>query len=428
MNALQQNQYNRLKGMVEARGGKVISEIYVSNNKKMDIQCEHNHLWNTTPDSIFSKRWCRYCSGDEIHIDGQTESFKFCKECKQDLPKSKFGTGKKIPSCCTSCRSKKNKKLNYPRKIGKKRCPACKLELSTEHFSSNKTTKDGLTGTCKICKQNMNKRYLSTFNSHMNYIFSAIINRAERKKLSVEITKDDIISLYYKQNGICVLSGKRMLFEHNKNETNQSIVNPWNISVDRLDSSKGYSIDNIQLICTIINMTKGKLSNLKLYQYASRIIVHNFNIINDNIVDFFELEYINKINDVSMKTLAQKRHCRLEGYIHEIYRSIIQNLRNRSKPIKIDITEQDILFLYHKQNGRCNISGIQMTHIRDQSEGFGLKYDFNISVDRISSSGHYTLNNIHLVCMRVNLLKSDLLMDNFLSICYDIYNHNSKNT
>ena len=42
---------------------------------------------------------------------------------------------------------------------------------------------------------------------------------------------------------------------------NQHIINKFNISVDRIDSNKDYSKDNIQLVGAIINRIKSDLSN-----------------------------------------------------------------------------------------------------------------------------------------------------------------------
>lgn len=51
----------------------------------------------------------------------------------------------------------------------------------------------------------------------------------------------------------------------------------------------------------------------------------------------------------------------------------------------------------------------------------------NVSIDQISPSVGYTVDNIQLVCMAVNQLKSDLDMDTVLLLCSAILNSNKSN-
>ena len=56
--------------------------------------------------------------------------------------------------------------------------------------------------------------------------------------------------MWCKQKGLCNLSGKRL-----------SIVrfSPEIVSIDRLDNTKGYVKDNIQLLCSSVNLAKNAL-------------------------------------------------------------------------------------------------------------------------------------------------------------------------
>ena len=73
------------------------------------------------------------------------------------------------------------------------------------------------------------------------------------------------------------------------------------------------------------------------------------------------------------------------------------------------ITKEDVIDLWEKQNGRCAVSGVFLTHHKD---GTGTK-EFNASLDRITNSKGYTKNNVHLVCYRVNIMKHVLSEDMF---------------
>lgn len=93
--------------------------------------------------------------------------------------------------------------------------------------------------------------------------------------------------------------------------------------------------------------------------------------------------------------------------------------RAERKDLLFDITKEDLINLWDKQNGKCAISGIDMTCTLDSG-----RTPYNVSADQINPSMGYTKNNIQLVCMSVNQLKSDFEMDIVLNICKNIINNN----
>lgn len=73
------------------------------------------------------------------------------------------------------------------------------------------------------------------------------------------------------------------------------------------------------------------------------------------------------------------------------------------------------------KDGKCAISGLDMTY----ELGEGRIYT-NVSIDQIMPSKGYTIDNIQLVCMAVNQLKSDLDMDTILILCSAIVDNAAK--
>lgn len=45
-----------------------------------------------------------------------------------------------------------------------------------------------------------------------------------------------------------------------------------NASIDRIDSSKGYTLDNVQLVCNIVNLMKNTLSIDELCDWCKSIV------------------------------------------------------------------------------------------------------------------------------------------------------------
>jgi len=72
------------------------------------------------------------------------------------------------------------------------------------------------------------------------------------------------------QNGKCAISGSQMSHQRNKRQHNMS-----NCSVDRIDSSKDYTLNNIQLVCWTVNRMKGENTQEELIKWCIQIIKNN---------------------------------------------------------------------------------------------------------------------------------------------------------
>ena len=75
--------------------------------------------------------------------------------------------------------------------------------------------------------------------------------------------------MYYKQKGLCALSGVPLTHIRGNGQC------PTNISIDRIDSSKGYEIDNIQLVSYMVNIMKNKFTKEELVWWCKQIIKHH---------------------------------------------------------------------------------------------------------------------------------------------------------
>ena len=126
-------------------------------------------------------------------------------------------------------------------------------------------------------------------------------------------------------------------------------------------------------------------------------------------------------------TCKIRRHrwiSKLENYITCLLLSLKDKAEKRR--IAFDIDRDDILDLYEKQDKKCALTGIKMTHVRDDPEhGIGHHYLYNISVDRIDSNGIYEKGNIQLICSILNQIKWDIPNDVFIKTCKQFVRHNN---
>jgi len=74
--------------------------------------------------------------------------------------------------------------------------------------------------------------------------------RAKKKSWKFNITKEDINLLLMQSGDRCPLTGIKFIYEKN---------HPLNISIDRIDSSEGYTRDNVWVVSAWANKAKSNL-------------------------------------------------------------------------------------------------------------------------------------------------------------------------
>ena len=180
---------------------------------------------------------------------------KYCKDCDEDLPRSDFHkNGITVHPTCKICRQKERRLHTFQRKEGTKYCHGCDSIHPTTEFHSDKSQQDGLQSNCKKIKSQQQRKCKSTYDGFIKNNFKDLRHNAKRRNIQVDITIQDVYNLYKQQNGLCAILNIQMTYESiERGTTTQHIINKLNVSVDRIDSSKCYTKDNIQLVCAIIN-------------------------------------------------------------------------------------------------------------------------------------------------------------------------------
>lgn len=162
-------------------------------------------------------------------------------------------------------------------------CATCKLAKEEEKFGPDKRNRcrNFKCNYCKDCSKLRSRKNLKEYSENTNFdfyisrLYYGINDRVKNSKkvniLDSDLTKDDLVNLFKKQEGNCAISGIKMTYVTGK----RTGMIPDNISVDRIDSSKGYTRDNIQLVCSIVNIMKSNLPLNKLVYYCKQIIQNN---------------------------------------------------------------------------------------------------------------------------------------------------------
>ena len=205
---------------------------------------------------------------------------KSCNSCYKNYENEKEYFHKRsnskdgLSGTCKHCVLIKRHKVCHVNNIGLILCTSCKIYQDEKNFDSCKTKwfRKQKDLRCKECKHKQyNKRRISNRgNGSLDRLLldrlRAAKERAKNKNISINITFDYIKELWNKQKGICAISGISMsniIFEGRVNT---------NVSIDRIDSSKGYDVGNVQLVCSVINQMKSDLNYQELIFFCKSII------------------------------------------------------------------------------------------------------------------------------------------------------------
>jgi hypothetical protein len=153
----------------------------------------------------------------------------------------------------------------------KKQCSSCKQFLDYSMFSKDVSAKDGLQYKCRQCdkeyqqKRRLNKKEdiqkysreyrnknLQNFKFRLQALLNASRQRAKEKGLEHTLVKEDLKELFPVDNK-CPVYGFDL-------EWNSGGFRETSPSIDRIDSTKGYTKDNIQIISWKANRIKGYAS------------------------------------------------------------------------------------------------------------------------------------------------------------------------
>lgn len=125
-----------------------------------------------------------------------------------------------------------------------------------------------LNGKSHKCKKCVGKDLRKGYKDISGHSFARLVSGATKRGLDVSITIKDIYSLWLKQDKKCALTGEKVLFSPFSKELDTA-------SVDRIDSSKGYHLDNIQILHKDINRMKWEFTSDKFIEWCTKIIKYN---------------------------------------------------------------------------------------------------------------------------------------------------------
>lgn len=142
-----------------------------------------------------------------------------------------------------------------------KTCFKCKTNKPFGLFFKHTQTTDGYHSWCKECCGKGNERSRAKQNSTIEGRARVFLQNARKSAVKrnqeFALTISDILECWNTQWGICAYSGRNMTLETGKLNT---------VSIERINSAKGYTMDNTILVCQAINRMKSDFAFEDFYE------------------------------------------------------------------------------------------------------------------------------------------------------------------
>lgn len=145
--------------------------------------------------------------------------------------------------------------------------------------------------TCSIqCNRTRRSYYAKTLHDskreNLDYFIIKLFNRTKSRSKDIGVDFDlDVPYLYEllkSQNNKCRASGIGLEFSTKSGLKGRS---PWSPSLDRIDSSKGYTKDNVQFVCLMYNLCKSTWTHEDVMKFV-KILNSNSSLSDDGIPIF----------------------------------------------------------------------------------------------------------------------------------------------
>lgn len=198
-----------------------------------------------------------------MNVPGKLTKCKLCKQKEADEQCDLIG---KVVGTWEVISQGKRNKYGSRMWVCKCQCGATKLFLTS--FLNGHGIRSATT--CKKCERTNNISDQQTVDEIPNRFWTKLVQNSKRRQISFEITREEAFGLFKKQEAKCKLSGLSIYFSKYR----QNFNNYTTASLDRIDSTKPYSLNNVQWVHKHINMMKWNFPEDYFIELCGRIHEH----------------------------------------------------------------------------------------------------------------------------------------------------------
>ena len=158
-------------------------------------------------------------------------------------------------------RKKESKRIRIPsfNENGELYCHVCKTYKDVSEFYKGEKyiCRQGYSRECKDCEKERKKikratQEINDRDRFLSRLLSGCKTRALKNNIPFDLTKEQLIELFEKQNGKCALSNLEM----------QTVIKP----------GRAYSLSNIRLVCNSINTMRSNLSDEEFLSFCKAVV------------------------------------------------------------------------------------------------------------------------------------------------------------
>lgn len=192
---------------------------------------------------------------------------RICSKCGQEKSLSEFHRDRSnvlgIQHRCKECTKIKNKQYalenrEYFKKKGKEKYDP------TQNQERYEKTRDNYLARATA--------YRATPRGKLKGLLVAAKKRSAKSGLPFDLTIEWVLELFHLQDGTCSMTG--LPFSLERGGYNERFQNPFSPSLDRINSTLGYTENNTRLVCTIVNLALNRFGDdafdLMCESYVSR--------------------------------------------------------------------------------------------------------------------------------------------------------------
>lgn len=314
-------------------------------------------------------------------------------------------------------------------------CCKCKKTKTFSDFYKRKC-KRGYSYICKECDKLRVLKYQTSDGYWVIMLNNAKNHSKSRKEKGrieagiCNLTITDLENKWNIQNGECYYSDIKISKERHSD---------WSCSLERLNNSLGYTINNTVLICqefntAITQWNIDKINNIpKLLNKKFELLDSNLNLTKRNIttrnqdnkiinnieygycrycknyipLDKLHVNFKKRGCSTCVQDYSKNKKSTLSGYLSSL---VTYSRRNKLK-MTHDITLDFLKELYITQNGKCAYSGLQLLLPSNNNN------DWVMSLERINTSIGYITTNVCLICREFNSMDRSTLSNKISGSC-----------
>jgi hypothetical protein len=145
----------------------------------------------------------------------------------------------------------------------------CKCDCGKEVEVLGKYLTNGDTKSCG-CFSKGNAHNRDALGEITKSFWTPIERQAKRRGIPFELTREDAWLLFIKQNCKCAITGVELKFSTNIRDDRGTQTT----SLDRIDSLKGYTLDNVQWVHKKINIMKNVMSSEEFLNWCQLVVTN----------------------------------------------------------------------------------------------------------------------------------------------------------